>query len=145
MLSRNHVLILGFAGRDAETVELPSGVRVASFPLATHFGTGERRRTDWHTVRAWAQHADAAERLVRRGAAVHVEGRISYREVPGPDGGPGRRVAEVIVAGPRGLLNLLDRPAQEGREEPPPVPPALAEEELVLVKPHWRRAKRGTG
>ena len=38
------------------------------------------------------------------------------------------------------------RADRAGREDPPPVPPALAEEELVLVNAHWRRtARRGNG
>lgn len=142
MLSRNLLVLIGHAGRDPEILRLPSGDRVASFPLATHSGTGEGRRTDWHTVRAWGQQVPVAERLVRRGAALHVEGRLAYRELP--DRGSGaRRVAEVIVSGPRSVINLLDR---QEREEPPPVPPELAEEELVLVNAHWRRtSRRGNG
>ena len=146
MLSRNQVLLLGYAGRDADILRLPSGDRVASFPLATHSGQGEGRRTDWHTVRVWGQQVENARRLVTRGAALHIEGRLAYREVPARDGLPARRVAEVIISGPRSILNLLDRPDRAGREEPPPVPPALAEEELVLVNAHWRRtARRGNG
>ena len=51
---------------------------------------------------------EAVEKLVRKGAALLVEGRITSHEYQDKKG-ESRRVTEIVVAGPQGLVNVLSR------------------------------------
>ena len=119
MLHINRVTLLGHAGRDPEIRTLPDGGRTASFSLATTRRWKDRdgkpaEATDWHRIAAYGAAIDAVEAMVRKGAAVLVEGRLAHREFRDRDGKE-RRVAEVVVAGPHGMVNVLSgTPAPEG-------------------------------
>lgn len=77
-LARVH--LLGHAGADPEVVHTPDGP-VVRFPLAT-----AGRRTQWHRIVAAAEIGDSAERGVRRGMLLYVEGEITHRTFIGRDG-----------------------------------------------------------
>jgi len=111
MLNMNRVTLLGYAGRDPEVRTLNNGNKAASFPLATTERWKDRdgqpaENTEWHRVVAYGAAADAAERLLRKGAAALVEGRLAMREYRDRDGND-RIVTEIVVAGPHGVLNVL--------------------------------------
>jgi len=113
MLNMNRVTLLGHAGRDPEVRTLNNGNKAASFPLATTERWTDRdgqraENTEWHRVVAYGAAADAAERLLRKGSAALVEGRLSTREYRDRDGND-RIVTEIFVAGPQGVLNVLGR------------------------------------
>ncbi|MDE0454166.1 MAG: single-stranded DNA-binding protein [Gammaproteobacteria bacterium] len=128
MLNVNRVTLLGHAGRDPEVRTLNNGNKAASFPLATTERWKDRdgqpaENTEWHRVVAYGAAADAAERLLRKGSAALVEGRLSTRECRDRDGND-RIVTEIVVAGPQGVLNALGRRVREtdgspGTEESP--------------------------
>ncbi len=118
MLNMNRVTLLGHAGRDPEIRTFNNGNKAASFALATTERWKDRdgkpaERTDWHRVVAYGTAADAAERLLRKGAAALVEGRLATREYRDRDGNE-RTVTEIVVAGPQGSLNVLGRRAPGG-------------------------------
>ena len=111
MLNMNRVTLLGHAGRDPEVRTLDNGNKAASFALATTERWKDRdgraaENTEWHRVVAYGAAAEAAERLLRKGAAVLVEGRLATREYRDRDGKQ-RTVTEIVVAGPRGVVNVL--------------------------------------
>jgi len=113
MLNMNRVTLLGHAGRDPEVRTLNNGNKAASFPLATTERWTDRdgqraENTEWHRVVAYGAAADAAERLLRKGGAALVEGRLATREYRDRDGND-RVVTEIVVAGPQGVLNVLGR------------------------------------
>ncbi len=132
MLNMNRVTLLGHAGRDPEIRTLNNSNKAASFALATTerwkdragrtAETGAvRERTEWHRVVAYGPAADAAEKLLRKGSAVLVEGRLATREYRDRDGNP-RTVTEIVVAGPQGVINVLSTPRGEqapGGEQAP--------------------------
>ncbi|MXW46412.1 MAG: single-stranded DNA-binding protein [Gammaproteobacteria bacterium] len=128
MLNMNRVTLLGHAGRDPEVRALNNGNKAASFPLATTERWTDRdgqpaENTEWHRVVAYGAAADAAERLLRKGSAALVEGRLSTREYRDRDGND-RVVTEIVVAGPQGVLNVLGRRVRNadgspGKEERP--------------------------
>ena len=112
MLNMNDVRLLGYAGRDPEMKEFKDGERVARFTLATtrrwqtkadeaKEAKEAKEATQWHRVAAFGRAAEAAERFVRKGAALLIEGRIEYRSYEG-EAGETRYVTEIVVAGPRG-------------------------------------------
>lgn len=89
-MSLNKVMLIGNVGRDPEvrylegTSQNGQGRKVATFTLATteryRDRNGEsRENTEWHNIVAWGQPADIAERFVRKGTQLYVEGRLRTR------------------------------------------------------------------
>ena len=121
MLNMNRVMLLGHAGRDPEIRTIKSGEKTATFSLATtdkwrrkDGGTGEA--TEWHRIVVFGAAVEAAEKLVRKGAALLIEGRITTREYQDKKG-DNRRVTEIVVAGPQGRVNVLSPRQDDGRVE----------------------------
>ena len=90
-MSLNKVMLIGNVGRDPEVRYLDGnspqggqGTKVATFTLATteryRDRSGElRENTEWHNIVAWRQSADVAERFVRKGTQLYIEGRLRTR------------------------------------------------------------------
>ena len=89
--SLNKVLLIGNLGRDPELKATPSGQSVARFSIATtetwkgQDGT-KQSKTEWHNIVVWGKQAEIAEKYLRKGKQIMVEGRIQYREYTGQDG-----------------------------------------------------------
>ena len=113
------MILLGNLGADPEVRHLQNGTSVANFNIATtevfkDKQTGERREiTEWHRVVAWRWHADVAEKYLRKGSKVYVEGKLRTRKWQDKDGHD-RTTTEILVD----ELNLLDRPNTGGVGEP---------------------------
>lgn len=80
----NKVILVGNLGKDPEVRHLEGGVAVASFTLATSEKytnkSGERvSQTEWHNVVLWRGLADIAEKYLRKGSQVYIEGKIRTR------------------------------------------------------------------
>ena len=125
MMTMNRVTLVGYAGRNPEMRKLQSGDDVAQFSLAT---TERFRRrddtvgesTEWHSVVAFGAAAEAVRKLVRKGAPVLVEGRITSRTWTDRTGAE-RRATEIVVSGPRGQVNVLaKRKTGTGGDDVPP-------------------------
>ena len=119
MLQINRVTLLGHAGADPEGRTLQSGDRTASFNLATTRrwkgkDGGAEEKTERHRIVVYGGSVKAAEDLVRKGAAVLVEGRLVTRAFDDKEGNK-RQVAEVVVSGPQGMVNVLSRKPGGGR------------------------------
>ena len=111
MLNMNRVTLLGHAGRDPELRDLPNGGKAASFTLATAERWKDRdgkpaEATEWHRVVVYGPAVEAVGKMLRKGGAVLVEGRLASREYRDRDGIE-RRIAEIVVAGPQGIVNVL--------------------------------------
>ena len=96
-MSLNKVMLIGNVGRDPEVRYLDgngangAGTKVATFTLATseryRDRSGElRENTEWHNIVAWRQSADIAEKYVRKGTQLYIEGRLRTRSYTGQDG-----------------------------------------------------------
>jgi single-strand DNA-binding protein len=81
-------MLIGNLGADPEVRTTSNGAKVATLSLATGRqwtgASGEKQeKTEWHRVICWnnkgAQLADVAERFLKKGDRVYVEGRIEYR------------------------------------------------------------------
>ena len=121
MLNMNRVTLLGHAGRDPEIRTIRSGDKTATFSLATtekwrrkDGETGEA--TEWHRIVVFGAAVEAVEKLVRKGAALLIEGRITRREYQDKKG-DNRRVTEIVVGGPQGRVNVLSPRQDDGRVE----------------------------
>lgn len=85
-MSLNKVILIGYVGRDPEIRYFDSESATASFSLATvergyrlKNGTEIPDRTDWHNIVAHRDWAQFAEKWVKKGSVLLVEGRIRYR------------------------------------------------------------------
>jgi single-strand DNA-binding protein len=83
--SLNKVMLIGNLGKDPELKMTTSGQPVCRFSLATtetwKNAQGEKQsKTEWHNVVVWGKQAEIAEKYLRKGRQVLVEGRIQYRE-----------------------------------------------------------------
>lgn len=79
------MILVGNLGRDPEVQTFDNGVKKASFSLATTEGykgrDGERTtHTEWHNIVLWRGLAEVAEKFLKKGSSVYVEGRIRRRE-----------------------------------------------------------------
>ena len=90
-MSVNKVILVGNVGKDPEIRHLDSGVAVANFPLATSEAytakNGERvTTTEWHNIVLWRGLADVAEKYVKKGMQLYIEGRIRSRSYDDKEG-----------------------------------------------------------
>lgn len=86
MASLNKVMLIGNVGRDPEVRDFEGGVRRASFTLATTEQFRDREQTEWHNIIAWRQLAELADKYIRKGSQIYVEGRLTTRSWDGNDG-----------------------------------------------------------
>ncbi len=112
--SLNKVMLIGNLGADPEVRSTASGSRVATLSVATsrvwNNQAGERQeKTEWHRVVLWnnraQQLADVAEKYLKRGDRVYIDGRIDYRTWEDREGKT-RYTTEVVA---RELIMLTPR------------------------------------
>ena len=85
-MSINKAILVGNVGRDPEVRYLDKNVAVANFTMATtergytmQNGTQVPDRTEWHNIVAWRGLAELAEKYIRKGAQLYIEGKIQTR------------------------------------------------------------------
>ena len=91
MAGVNKVILVGNLGKDPEVRYLDSGVAVANFSLATTESyknkQGEKvNQTEWHNIVVWRGLAEVAEKWLKKGSSVYVEGKIKTRKWEDKDG-----------------------------------------------------------
>jgi len=121
MSSVNKVILIGNVGSDPEVRYLDRGVAIANFNLATtergytmQNGTQVPDKTDWHAIVLWRNLAEWAERFVRKGMKLYIEGKLQTRTWERE--GQIRRKTEVIAEN----VQILYRPEEYrnlGREQ----------------------------
>jgi len=130
MAGINKVILIGNLGADPEVRHLENGASVANFRLATteklRIRTTDaqgretwenREQTEWHNVVAWRGLATIAERFLRKGSKVYVEGKLRNRQYQDKDGRD-RYITEVVVD----EMLMLDRANTEGGAPAAPRP-----------------------
>jgi single-strand DNA-binding protein len=112
--SVNKVILVGNLGRDPEVRSTQDGTKVANLSLATSESwrdrnTGERReRTEWHRVVIFNERlAEIAEKYLRKGSKIYVEGQLQTRKWT-DQSGQDRYSTEVVLQRFRGELTMLD-------------------------------------
>jgi single-strand DNA-binding protein len=112
--SVNKVILIGNLGKDPEVRTLQSGTKVANFTVATSEtwndkASGERKeKTEWHRVVIYNERlADIAERFLRKGRKVYLEGALETRKYT-DQSGQEKYTTEVVLKNFRGELTLLD-------------------------------------
>ncbi|MBD0404797.1 single-stranded DNA-binding protein [Flammeovirga sp. EKP202] len=125
MAGVNKVILVGNLGRDPEVRHLEGGVSVATFSLATTENYTDRdgnrqSQTEWHNVVMWRGLATIAERYLKKGSKVYLEGKLTTRSYE--KDGITRYATEVVA---RDMVMLDNRP--EGQEGGGYVPPTAAD------------------
>ena len=112
--SINKVILLGNLGADPKVSNTQNGTKIVNLNVATSESwkdraTGERKeRTEWHRVVIFnPQLADVAERYLRKGSKVYIEGQLQTRKWEDNAGGE-RYTTEIVLQNYNGNLVLLD-------------------------------------
>ena len=93
MAGVNKVILVGNLGKDPEVRYLDSGVAVANFSLATTENyknkQGEKvSQTEWHNIVLWRGLAEVAEKWLKKGSSVYIEGKIRTNKWEDKEGNP---------------------------------------------------------
>jgi single-strand DNA-binding protein len=118
--SVNKVILVGNLGADPEVKSFQNGGKVCNIRIATSESwkdknTGERQeRTEWHNVAIFGDGlAGVAERFLKKGSKVYVEGQIRTRKWQDQSGAD-RYTTEVVLQGPGAVMTMLDGPQGGG-------------------------------
>lgn len=110
-MSVNKVILVGNVGKDPEMKYFDNDVAKASFSLATSergyttaSGTQVPERTEWHNIVCWRGLAQIAEKFVKKGTLLYIEGKIRSRSYDDQTGVK-RYITEVVADN----LELLSR------------------------------------
>jgi single-strand DNA-binding protein len=129
----NKVMLIGNVGRDPEVRYLDSGVAKATFSLATSEtyknkdGT-KTTQTEWHNIVLWRSLAEIAEKYVKKGDRLYIEGKIHSRSYDDKDGQK-KSITEIVGE----VLQMLGgRPKSETGENVS-LPESVAEEPLATA------------
>ncbi len=112
--SVNKVILVGNLGADPEVKSFQNGGKIANLRIATSESwkdraTGEKKeRTEWHSVVLQSEGlVGVAERYLRKGSKVYVEGQLRTRKWQDRDGND-RYTTEISIGGMGGTLTMLD-------------------------------------
>jgi len=113
-MSVNKVILVGNVGKDPETRYLDETTAITKFPMATsetyRNKSGERvSTTEWHNVVLWRGLAQVAEKYVKKGAQIYIEGRIKTRSYDDADGNK-KYITEIVGD----QMTLLGRKPDDG-------------------------------
>ena len=113
-MSVNKVILVGNVGKDPETRYIDESTAITKFPLATSETyknkSGERvSNTEWHNVVLWRGLAQVAEKYVKKGTQIYLEGRIKTRSYDDADGNK-KYITEIVGD----QLQLLGRKPDDG-------------------------------
>jgi single-strand DNA-binding protein len=101
MAGVNKVILVGNLGKDPEVRHLEGGNSVANFTLATNEYYKDKQgarveRTEWHNISAWRGLAELAEKYLKKGSQVYIEGKLRTRQYQDKDQQT-RYITEIIA------------------------------------------------
>ena len=118
--SVNKVILIGNLGQDPVVRSTQGGSRVANFSVATSERwrdrqSGEQReRTEWHRIVIWNENlVDIAEKYLRKGRQVYLEGELQTRKWT-DQSGQERYTTEVVLQRFRGQMTMLGGRGEDG-------------------------------
>jgi len=110
----NRVTLIGNLGKDPEVRHLESGSAVGKFSVATNESykdkAGEwQTNTEWHNIVCWRNLAERAERTLKKGSLVYVEGKLTTRKWQDKEGND-KYTTEVVA----NTFRLLEKREESG-------------------------------
>ena len=132
-MSVNKVILVGNVGKDPEVRYVESNVAVANFPLATsergytsRSGAQIPERTEWHNIVLWRGLAEVAEKYVKKGTQLYIEGKLRTRSWT--DNNNVVRYTTEIFADNMEILSRRDsNNAQQTQQQPTDASPIIDE------------------
>lgn len=127
MASVNKVIIVGNLGRDPETRYMPNGDAVTNVAIATteswkDKNSGEKKElVEWHRVTFYRKLAEIAEKYLKKGSQVYIEGRLQTRKWIDKDGVE-RYTTEIIADTMQMLGSKQGGNAHQNDDDSPPAP-----------------------
>lgn len=122
--SVNKVILIGNLGRDPEVRSMQNGNKVCTLSIATSERwkdktSGEQKeKTEWHRVVIWDDRlVDVAEKYLKKGAKVYLEGELQTRKWQ-DQSGQEKYSTEVVLKKFRGTLTMLDSRNAQGGGDP---------------------------
>ena len=91
MRGLNKVMLIGHLGKDPEMQHLEGNIALAKFSLATSESFKDKAgnwmdKTEWHNIIMWRGLAETAEKYLKKGSFVYIEGKIQNRSWDDKDG-----------------------------------------------------------
>ncbi len=146
----NKVILVGNLGKDPEVRHFEGNSAVASFSVATSESyldktTQERKtQTEWHNVVMWNGLANVAEKYLKKGSQVYIEGKLTTRKWQDKDGND-RYTTEIVArtmkmlgsrdgGGSYNAPSASDAPAQVAKESTAPAAPSTNSPEAPTAK-----------
>ena len=122
----NKVILIGNVGGDPDVKYFNEGVAVARFSLATtevyNNKNGERvSQTEWHNIVLWRNLAQIAEKYVKKGMTLYIEGRLRTRSWDDQNGI--KRYTTEIYGDSMQMLSRKQESTEKTPEPPVPTPP----------------------
>ncbi len=118
--SVNKVILVGRLGKDPEVRNSPDGSKIVTFTMATgeswkDKNTGERKeKTEWHRVVIFNDRlGDVAERFLKKGSSVYIEGSLQTRKWTDQQGQE-KYTTEVVLQRYRGEMTLMSSSGNSG-------------------------------
>lgn len=120
MAGVNKVILVGNLGKDPEVRHLEGGATVAKFPLATTEAYKDKNgnrteQTEWHNIVVWRGLADVAEKYLKKGMTVYVEGKLRTRSWDDKEGH--KHYTTEIVGDTFTILSKKENTQSSGQEE----------------------------
>ena len=138
-MSINKVILVGNVGKDPEIRYLEGGTAVCSFPLATSESyrnrDGEKvTNTEWHNIVIWRGLAEIAEKYVKKGTQLYIEGKIRTRSWDDKEGNK-RYITEIIADSMQMLGRRSDDQVSSDRQSARPASRPQVDEPVQNEKP----------
>ncbi len=120
MAGVNKVILVGNLGKDPEVRHLEGGAAVANFPMATteiyKDKTGQRQeQTEWHNIVVWRGLAEVAEKYLKKGMTIYIEGKLKTRSWDDKEGH--KRYTTEVVGDTFTILSKKENPSPGNNEE----------------------------
>ena len=136
--SINKVILIGNLGKDPEVRYLENGVAVCNFSIATgetykDKNSGEKvTHTEWHNIVLWRGLAEVAEKYLKKGAKIYIEGKLRTRSWQDQEGNT-KYTTEILgdnmtMLGKAGEANTLQSPTSQQAAAPKKEEKPLGEE-----------------
>jgi len=110
----NKIVLIGNLGKDPEIRRLESGSAVGKFSIATNENYKDKNgewqtQTEWHDIVVWRNLAERAERDLKKGKLVYIEGKLTHRKWQTKEGDD-RYTTEVVA----NMFRLLEKRESSG-------------------------------
>jgi len=118
----NKVILVGNVGKDPEVKYLDNGTAFARFTLATNETYKDKEgnkttKTEWHNIVLWRGLAEVAEKYVKKGNQLYIEGKITNRSYE--QDGTTKFFTEIVG---NTMQMLGSKPSTEGSQSSTPAP-----------------------